>query len=349
MVDDEEKINAARKLAKEHACVKEGERVIVFGDATTDKVFARAVASACRGLGAKVTRITLPSSALNVGYDVRERAVSEMGGVMGEALKGVDVAIGMASMVGEAAHSKALAELCNQKKIRVIGIWGGGRELDLVLKAMREHDYEDVYRLSREITNFLAKSKEIHITSKQGTDLTASIEGIWAVEGPYKWVGGIVREAGEVAQFPDGEAWGGPREGTANGVLVIDGAISREICNNPEGPDEPLKITVEEGKVVNVEGGKEAGEVRKLIDTYPGADNLSEIAIGTNRFAEFMGHCDAWDKKVAGGIHVAIGENTWQIYPYGTVDCAIHLDMVIRRSTVEVDGDLILRDGKLLL
>ena len=349
MIEDEEKIRGARTLVQKHASIKKGERVIVFGDTTTDKEFSRAVSSACRELGAKATRVTVPSSTLAAGYDVREKALSGMSDMMGDVLKSVDVAIGLASMVGEAAHSKALAELCNQKKIRVIGVWGGGKELDLVFNALKEHDYEDVYRLSKKITKFLAKAKNIHITSKEGTDLTASIEDIWAVEGPYKWVGGIVREPGEVAQFPDGEAWGGPREGTANGVLVVDGAISRGICTNADGPSERLKMTVENGRIVNVEGGKEAKEVKKLIETYPGADNLSEIALGTNRYAKFIGHCDAWDKKVAGGIHVAIGENTWQIYPYGTVDCAIHVDMVIRRSTVEVDGEVILEDGNLLI
>jgi leucyl aminopeptidase (aminopeptidase T) len=51
------------------------------------------------------------------------------------------------------------------------------------------------------------------------------------------------------------------------------------------------------------------------------------------------------DEKVAGTVHVALGNNVGM---GGTVDVPIHLDGVIRRPTLRVDGQVVVDDGKLV-
>jgi len=342
-------LSIANELVRKHMFVKKGEEVLLMTDMETDMDFARAIGAVCRSLGAQVTIVTIPPSFTKV---------SELTKTAEKALEGCDVYIPMAPTTGKAVHSRRVAELLGQETFREFIVGGcapGGIPIDIFVRTIKEHDYEDVYRRSKALARWLADKKEVHVTSQAGTDFTCSIESIFAVspkgppKGPYKWCAGIAREPGELASLPDGEAWGGPREGTTEGVVVVNGTISSPpICLCPEGPSPPVKLTVKEGRVVKVEGGAEAKIIRKLMDSYENYDNFTEVAFGTNRWiTELVGHIE-WDKKSAGTMHVALGCNLLQIYPYGTKDCEIHTDMVLRNHTAEVDGEAILKEGKLL-
>lgn len=336
-------MSISNTLARKHLNIKEGEEVLILTDTETDMDFAYAMSSACRTLGGEVTLITMPPSFLE-----REKDLTK---IVKNALQGADVYIPMTPTTGKSVHSLDVAKLLAKRKLRELvvgGRHGGG--LDLVLKAIREHNYEEVYGLTKKVVEFLSECKHIHITSPAGTDFEASIESIFDYKSPntiMRWDGGIARNPGEECCFPDGEAWGGPVEGTAEGVIVIDGPISG-VCNT-RAPDVPVKLTVRKGKIVKVEGGEDAYRLREIISTTRNADNLAEIGFGTNRYMKFIGNIDQWDKRIWGTIHVAIGSNTYQIYPYGTVDSPIHNDMLIFKPTAVVDGKTILKEGSLVI
>jgi leucyl aminopeptidase (aminopeptidase T) len=48
-------------------------------------------------------------------------------------------------------------------------------------------------------------------------------------------------------------------------------------------------------------------------------------------------------------MHIALGQNTYQIYPKGTVECDVHIDAVLLNPTFEVDGRTIVKEEKILL
>jgi leucyl aminopeptidase (aminopeptidase T) len=75
------------------------------------------------------------------------------------------------------------------------------------------------------------------------------------------------------------------------------------------------------------------------------AFNLAELGIGTHDKARITGHV-LEDEKVIGTIHIAFGDNKSM---GGTVRVASHLDGVVMSPTVSVDGELIMKDGKLLI
>jgi aminopeptidase len=52
------------------------------------------------------------------------------------------------------------------------------------------------------------------------------------------------------------------------------------------------------------------------------------------------------DEKILGTAHVAFGASA---AIGGTVQVPVHLDCVITRPTVEIDGEPIVRDGELLV
>ena len=77
----------------------------------------------------------------------------------------------------------------------------------------------------------------------------------------------------------------------------------------------------------------------------PGARNFAEFARGTNRLCRVdVGIREA--KKAWGTAHVALGDNRSL---GGTVESPLHIDFILLRPTVWLDGREIVRDGNLLV
>jgi leucyl aminopeptidase (aminopeptidase T) len=68
---------------------------------------------------------------------------------------------------------------------------------------------------------------------------------------------------------------------------------------------------------------------------------VAELGVGTNDRAVLTGRI-LEDEKILGTVHIAFGNNASM---GGTVDVAFHVDGILRRPTLELDGEAILRDG----
>ena len=105
---------------------------------------------------------------------------------------------------------------------------------------------------------------------------------------------------------------------------------------------------IEKGKVVKFEGGIEAIRLKEYIEKYGDEYSYycpSEISIQLNPKLEFTGIVRT-DKKVRGGIHIAMGTNsTWG----GNITSKLHLDGISRECTVYVDDILLLDKGKIVI
>lgn len=76
----------------------------------------------------------------------------------------------------------------------------------------------------------------------------------------------------------------------------------------------------------------------------PLARSIAEFGIGTNEKAKISGIV-LEDEKVLGTVHIAVGNNKSM---GGEIDVPIHLDGVIRKPDVYLDGELIMKKGKML-
>ena len=71
----------------------------------------------------------------------------------------------------------------------------------------------------------------------------------------------------------------------------------------------------------------------------------AELGIGTNDKAKLIGNV-LEDEKVLGTVHIAMGDNASM---GGNVSVASHLDAILLRPTLRVDGKVIMEEGKLII
>jgi len=196
----------------------------------------------------------------------------------------------------------------------------------------------DYLKMSEQCARYadaIENAKQIHITSPAGTDLCLSLSGRKAHQDV-----GILNNSGSMGNLPAGEVYAAPLEGTSEGVLVIDGSMAGIGILT-----EPLRINVRKGYAEEI-SGKDAEALKAILGVY-GRDayNIAELGLGMNPKAIISGNV-LEDEKIMGTVHIALGDN---VSMGGTVSVPSHLDGIVLSPTLEVDGRLIIKEGKLIL
>ncbi len=195
-------------------------------------------------------------------------------------------------------------------------------------------DYRRIAVLSERLAEILSQGNSARITTPRGTDITMSLEA--RIGRPDT---GIYHMAGDFGNLPAGEAFIAPVEGTAEGVLVVDGAMS-----GVGALEDAIRMRVESGYVKEITGAQGARILEESI-AHLGkpARNIAELGVGTNDRAIITGKV-LEDEKVLGTVHVALGNN---IGFGGTCDVPIHLDGIILQPTLVIDDRVVIKDGVL--
>jgi leucyl aminopeptidase (aminopeptidase T) len=134
---------------------------------------------------------------------------------------------------------------------------------------------------------------------------------------------------------PAGEVYVAPVEDSTNGVVVVD--------EHKEYRLKRLELHFQNGRLVefNAQSGSEI--FRKMLAEAEGEkDRIGEFGIGTNYEMKPVGW-SIYDEKALGTAHVAIGRN---VHLRGVNQASIHVDFVLNKPSIEVDGKLIMRKGK---
>jgi leucyl aminopeptidase (aminopeptidase T) len=218
--------------------------------------------------------------------------------------------------------------------------------VDIIVRGPGAADYDEMRSTGEKIQKVLTEGREIHVTTEFGTDIRASIEGrigelsCGIASPPWCWW---------IAAFPDGEAPICPIEGTAEGTIVFDTSMHGIGLFK-----EPITVKVEKGRAVSISGGLEADKLREILETQ-GDENsyfISEFSPMLNPKAFPSGNMRQ-DKKIRGGMHIALGRNddfgggTPGIA--GTIHSKIHLDGVMKKITCKVDKKIIVNDGQIVV
>jgi leucyl aminopeptidase (aminopeptidase T) len=202
---------------------------------------------------------------------------------------------------------------------------------EMMSKGGMTADFKLVKKLADRLVKEIGNAHEVHVTTPDGTDITFSVEA-------RKWVGdtGLLHEKGAFGNLPGGELFVPPVEGTAEGVIVVTGALAGIGILK-----KPVKIIVKNGLGKQISGGPQANAFAKMLLEASGkleqpdnAYNIAEFGIGLNPKAKLIGN-PLEDEKVIGTIHLALGDNSTF---GGNTKAGVHVDGIILRPTVEVDG-----------
>lgn len=312
---------AASVAVRDCLGVRTDETVTVVTDASRQKI-GLAFFEVCRELAKEAVLVEMEPRRVNG---------EEPPGIVTAAMQAADVAICPTST--SLTHTEARRAAC--KTGTRVGTLPGITE-DILIRTMQA-DYHKIARRTQKIAQFLTRGRLAHITSPAGTDIRIPIAGITALAST-----GLVREPGTFGNLPSGEAYLMPREGEAEGVIVVDGSLAGIGLIE----DQPIRIVVEKGVAVQIEGGAQAQKFAETVHSLgPKARNLAELGVGTNDCAEIRGTV-LEDEKVLGTVHLALGNN---ISMGGTCDVPFHVDGILLRPTLTIDDQIILKDGKMLV
>lgn len=306
-------------------CVKvqPGEEVVIVTEESKMRI-AEAVAAAVYRVGAEPILIVM---------EPRQQDSQEPPKSIAAAMKQSDAFI---SIVGKSiTHTHAVKDaIANGSRGVVLTQFSE----EMMIRGGIECNFEEIKPLCKAMASELAGSKEVVLTTAAGTNLRYSAEGRRG-NSLYCMV-----EKGEFSTVPTVEANVSPLENTANGVIVADASIPYIGIGVL---DEPVRLTVENGRIVSIQGGKQAKMLEKdLADKNdPNVYNIAEMGMGLNPKCSFVGFM-LEDEGVFGSVHIGIGTS---ITLGGTVKAACHYDLIMKDATVVADGKLLLDAGKVCI
>jgi aminopeptidase len=239
---------------------------------------------------------------------------------------------------GEVAFRTGLRVfLLNDLNVRHAHMVGITRQL--MLEGMRS-DYAAVASATRAVYDIARLASEIRATTEDGTDLVATLDPA------LRWVPctGIYRRPGMWGNLPEGETFTCPK--SVNGRLAA--YVVGDYFSERYGVlKDPLIVEIRDAWAASIQCADQAlaAELTAYLDSAENGRRVGEFAIGTNVGLKGLVGNLLQDEKLP-GIHIAFGRP----YPEetgATWSSPVHVDLVPVRCTVSVDGDVIMRDGRL--
>jgi leucyl aminopeptidase (aminopeptidase T) len=295
--------------------VKSGENVVVVVDRS------RGIGDALRDEAAAAG-----ADAVLMVMDERAEDGTEPPASVAAAMRACDVFI--------APTSRSLSHTSARRDASEAGARGAtmpGVTEDMLARVMAV-DFETMARRSQAVAELLTQAASARVTCPRGTDLTLDLSGREGISDD-----GRLTERGSFGNLPCGEAFISPAggEGTLAAASLAPLGLS----------DEPARLTVREGRIVDGQGGLGPEFFARLDAHGEAGRNLAELGVGTNDRAQLTGNV-LEDEKILGTVHVAFGRS---LGIGGTVAVPIHLDVVVVDATLELDGRVVLDGGRFAL
>lgn len=205
-------------------------------------------------------------------------------------------------------------------------------------------NFNEIKRIGNKIEKLMRKTQKVRITCPLGSDFELILDNKREIINNY---GDICRDT----NYPVGEVYTAPVEGSAKGVLCIK---SSKVLGTTILHKKYKKYFVKNGLVVKTNFQKlnnalneleKFNKNQEIKNYYKKVRNIAEFAIGTNKKAKFIGLMIN-DEKIFGTAHIAIGSNK---HFGGKVACFGHSDHVIENPTIFFDEKKILENRKFLI
>lgn len=318
-VDPDQLDRAYRQIVEHCLGVRPGDDVLIVIDPERRGIGA-GLLEAVQNAGAEAAVAVLPPSATRGTEPTRAVAA---------ALRAADVFL--APCLPSLSHTTA------RKAASAAGVRGAtlpGATIGMLSRLMTA-DLDLVARRSAAVAELLTRATTATVTCDAGTDLVLDLTGRAAISDD-----GDLRAGGAFGNLPCGEGFVSP--------CGASGTIAAHVLPTSGVHDEPVVLTVEDGLLTDASGGPAGAATSFLsaLDAHgPTARTIAELGIGTNENARITGNV-LEDEKVLGTAHVAFGASAGI---GGDVAVPVHLDVVVLRPTVRVEGTLVVDRGRFTL
>lgn len=302
----QKKIRVAKSILQNNLQTKKGEQVLIITDDVSEEV-----ASIFYHAG-----VELGNETLLIQMIARSKSGEEPPKTVGDAMKSADIVLCITKH--SLTHTNARKQ-ASESGARVATM--PGVTLDMLEAGAILEDYTKVEKLTRKYCKLLDKGEKIKV-EKENVALSFSIKDRKSIAST-----GVFYEKGESGNLPSGESYIAPIENSANGYMIIDGAIAGIGVLS-----EPITLIIENGRLVDASGDKG----KKLLELL-GEENgrtIAEFGIGTNKKARLTGNV-LEDEKVFGTIHIAFGSNKSF---GGKTEAGVHIDCVVKDPVVFIDN-----------
>ncbi len=188
--------------------------------------------------------------------------------------------------------------------------------------------------------------RQMRVTSAAGTDLSIDLQG--AVVGG-NW--GVTNRPGTLTHWPGGLVLAFPRAGSVQGTLVLaEGDVNLTFKRYLE---KPIALHIEHDHIETIEGqGLDADLMRSYIAAWGdrSAYAVSHVGYGLNPAARWDSMA-LLDKRDFNGTELRAFAGNF-LYSTGANETAGrhtlgHFDLPMRHCTVQLDGEVVVREGQL--
>lgn len=200
-------------------------------------------------------------------------------------------------------------------------------------------DYREVGRFTERITAAVTGATTISVANALGTDIEFRCDP----ERPWTPFTGLYPRAGDGGRLPQGETFCSPID--ARGVIAA--SVIGYPFNAATGLlSDPAIFEIEDARLQSVSHADQElqRQLREWFARDAEAGRIGEFALGTNPWCTELTGNLLFDENVP-GCHIALG------HPFGDYTGAdwssgVHVDLVVKRPNILIDGRAILLDGE---
>lgn len=319
---------AAGKLVKDSLDLKEDETFVITADTESNERVVNATARKAFEVGAKPMVLWLPSP-LGVGKDADPMLpVDGLTALLNEADAWVE--FNNEWLLYSTPFERAMEENEELRYLCLVGL-----DEDMMVRTIGRVDREELEEFMEKVATLTEETDHMRVTTPAGTKLEFDNHS----DHPVDCSAGDASSPG--MNFLSGQIGWAPDLESIEGKLVFDGSVEP-----PVGLlDEPIEMDIENGKVVNIEGGREAEEFRRWLESFDDENmyRLAHICYGFNPGAKLSGNI-LEDERVWGCTEWGLGYRA----PPDGIDAPSHTDGICLNSTVWLDDEKLLEKGSLV-
>lgn len=325
-IDKDLMLRAAMKYL-ERISLKKNENLLIITEPPTDRRVAEALFDAAWQKGAcPIITMTPYRGEHNIDPSATLAVV----------MKAAEAAITLVPYESADFYTKPFLEML-EGGTRMLGFLSGTAEG--LIELIYHHDFTVTDRICDMLNKVISSAKKIHITSPQGTDMSAELGG-----RPVQLNPGRVSSPGDEGYLPPGVVGQAPIEESWNGKAVFDAFVY------PVGIlVEPVEVEVKEGRITSILGGHQAEGFKEwLADRKdPNIYWVAHYGFGINPSLKRISGLKFLDERMYGLFDIGFGTNDLPCFR-GKIRANGHTDGLMTRASVFYDGECTYKDGKFI-